>query len=232
MRLTIISLTFLLVTSIFVQRVCAETEDYYAIAMQAQVNSDRMTEKYKSEIPALTKNQEKLTSVYKSEVKNIVDQSVEHSKYDERNSTSQTEKMPKSNVLIFISFSMPESSIKQIINDASKIHADVVIRGLINNSFKDTMLKMNEFVKSTGGGVELNPVWFKRFGINKVPAYVVVPENSRCFQSDQCSSDEDYDVIYGDMSLESALTEIENKGNVASVTSAKYLKKLRGSVDA
>ena len=59
-----------------------------------------------------------------------------------RTHTPQNSEMATSgDVLIFISFSMPEESLKQWIAQAQRIHAPLIIRGLINNSFTETQAK-------------------------------------------------------------------------------------------
>ncbi len=131
-------------------------------------------------------------------------------------------------VLVFVSFSMPHQSLEAILRDAKKIHATVVIRGLINNSFQSTMLRIAELVKTSGGdGMVLNPLWFKRLAIKQVPSVVVVPEGSICFTKDACSEDRDYDRITGDIPLSAALKMIRDKGNVAQAIATSALNQLQ-----
>lgn len=118
-------------------------------------------------------------------------------------SSKDTEKKTQSRkkILVFVSFSLPEQSLRQWINDAHKFGANVIIRGLKNNSFKDTAMAMSKLLaEDKAGGVDLNPIAFQEFKITQVPAVVVVDENSH-----------DYDVVYGNVSLEYALQTIANK---------------------
>lgn len=108
---------------------------------------------------------------------------------------------PHKKILIFVSFSMPEQSLRQWLNDAHKIGASVVIRGLKNNSFKETAIMMSKLLADDkAGGVDLNPVAFQEFKITQVPAVVVMDENSH-----------DYDVVYGNVSLDYALKTIAKR---------------------
>lgn len=108
---------------------------------------------------------------------------------------------PHKKVLIFVSFSMPEQSLRQWLNDAHQAGASVVIRGLKNNSFKETIMMMSKLLADDKtGGVDLNPVAFQDFKITQVPAVVVTDENSH-----------DYDVVYGNVSLDYALQAIAKK---------------------
>jgi conjugal transfer pilus assembly protein TrbC len=131
-------------------------------------------------------------------------------------------------VYVFVSFSMPHQSLEAILHDAKKIHASVVIRGLINNSFQSTMLRIAELVKTSGGdGMVLNPLWFKRFNIQSVPSVVVVPKGSMCFTKDTCDQDSDYDRITGDIPITAALKMIRDKGHVTQSIAESALNQLQ-----
>lgn len=130
----------------------------------------------------------------------------------------------ESNVIIFVSFSMPEESIKEWIRDAKLIHAPVVIRGLIHNSFKETTHKMAEIVEKERGGVELNPLLFKKYHIKKVPA-VVLTHGGECLPDQSC--DEQFNVIYGDAELEYALNQFTRLDDVLSPFANAALQQLR-----
>lgn len=94
---------------------------------------------------------------------------------------------------IFISFSMPKTSIQQWLSQAEKAHAQVHLRGFINNSFKQTMAEAGTlFKKDNYEGFLLDPKIFEQFKIEKVPAVVFVEDN------------QDYVVLYGDIGLKAA----------------------------
>lgn len=130
----------------------------------------------------------------------------------------------ESNVIIFISFSMPEESIKGWIRNAKFIHAPVVIRGLIHNSFKETTQKMTEIVKKERGGVELNPILFRKYHIEKVPA-VVLTHAGECLPNQSC--DERFNVIYGDVELEYALNHFSRLDDALAPFASTALQQLR-----
>lgn len=131
----------------------------------------------------------------------------------------RTQSLPS--IIIFVSFSMPSQSLEAYIHDANKIHASIVIRGLIDNSMKTTYQRIAELVKSSGGGgIELNPLWFKKFNIQKVPAVVIVNE------------DKNFDVMVGDIPLEAALREIHDRGEFSRDIAGVALDKLRERKDA
>lgn len=123
---------------------------------------------------------------------------------------------PKHNVMVFVSMSMPRQSLIAVIRDANKIHASVVMRGLVRNSFKETFQEIASLVKEAGGGgIELNPLVFKKFHIEKVPAVVVISPENPCLMNGNCDRQRDYDVIAGNIPLSAALKEISDHGVAA-----------------
>ena len=108
---------------------------------------------------------------------------------------------------IFISFSMPEPSIKQIIEDAHRYNISVVARGLYKNSLRETADKIMKLTKEKNqGGILINPLWFKKYDIKAVPA-VLLAKGSE--------TNNIYDVVYGNVPLKRALTIIAEKGECA-----------------
>jgi len=128
-------------------------------------------------------------------------------------------------VIIFVSFSMPDQSLQTILQQAKKIGASVVIRGLIHNSFKETFTKIGEIIKnSNGGGFELNPPLFKKFHIQSVPALVVLPTVDMCANDTICS-EENFDVVYGNIPILDGLKAIRDHGNVSQKTASEIISK-------
>jgi conjugal transfer pilus assembly protein TrbC len=165
-------------------------DDYRAIALDAQKAAHEKTLLYRDDAELALRSQHKVSEL------------------------TPHKSMPS--ILIFVSFSMPEKSLEAYLRDAKKIHASVVIRGLMDNSFQKTMQRVARLVNaSDGSGIELNPLWFKRFSITKVPAVVIVPGASPCFKDKTCQKEKDYDVMTGDITLAAALKIIRDKGIVA-----------------
>lgn len=119
----------------------------------------------------------------------------------------------KSGIIVCISFSMPAESIKGWMNEAAKIHAPVVIRGLINNSFRETLKKMNELASDNKGGIQLDPMLFREYQIRQVPAIVV-------------SNGSTYDIVYGDTHLDYALQTFINKNDDLSPIARNALQRM------
>jgi conjugal transfer pilus assembly protein TrbC len=121
----------------------------------------------------------------------------------------------ENNIYIFVSFSMPDATIQNLLRDAHKIKAPLIIRGLYQNSFQETTKKLLTLLPEKKGGVLLDPTLFKRFKIDKVPAFVITTQ--RCIEDKACT---DYDVIYGDVTFHYALEELKSRTN----SYAKFLE--------
>ena len=122
-------------------------------------------------------------------------------------------------IIVFVSFSMPEPALKSWLLDAQKVGALVVTRGLINNSFKETL---QAFAKLIGGntsvGIQIDPELFRDYGIDQVPAVVVT----------QNSASKSFDVIQGNTTMRYALQMLFEKGEIQSVQLKQALAKLGG----
>jgi|GEM_PF-2276008 len=109
-------------------------------------------------------------------------------------------------ILVFVSFSMPKTSLQQWLVQAQKVKANLVLRGLVDNSFTVTTKRLQELFKQQPiGGFLLDPTLFQRYGITKVPA-VVIHDGTECQPDQSCK--ENYAIFYGDTSLDFALTKI------------------------
>jgi conjugal transfer pilus assembly protein TrbC len=146
----------------------------------------------------------------------------------ESNAYEVINKQPSS-ILVFVSFSMHDLSLKQWMRQAALIHAPVVVRGLIHNSFKETMQKMTALTRDNQGGVQIDPVLFRRFHIDRVPA-VVVWRETNCLPSQSCK--ESYDVVYGNVTLAFALQKIVDEQDDLSSVAAKAIAVLQDAQHA
>lgn len=112
---------------------------------------------------------------------------------------------------IFISSSMPRELIKNFDFIARKIGAKLVIRGLINNSFKDTIIYIKE-ANDQGMIIDVDPLPFDEFKINLVPSFVM-------------SDGENFDKLVGNVSIIYALEQFVENGDLAEKAKV-YLERL------
>lgn len=130
----------------------------------------------------------------------------------------------RSPLVIFISFSMPDKSIKAILDDGSKVNAPVVIRGLVDHSFKKTLEKIYSITKNPAHSIQIDPESFKRYGISQVPAYLL---RENCAQDKDCL--EKTHIIYGDIVLENVLQHFAHDNEGLRDVANKYIGMLRNA---
>lgn len=128
----------------------------------------------------------------------------------------------------FVSLDMPVASLRQILADASTYNIPVVIRGLLQNNWKYTTAAIESILQPPGGtsipgSFEIDPLWFRTFGITQVPALVVVAPGSTCAPQDKTCVPA-FDVVYGNVPVSRALSLIAQNGSVGQATASQYLK--------
>src|SRR5262249_14246652 len=116
--------------------------------------------------------------------------------------TKAEERYPR--LLIFVSFSMPIETLRQLSLQVHQAGGKLVLRGLINNSFKETIPKLKEL----GAEVLIDPTLFRTYRIDKVPAFVL-QEKSPLFPGEAVR----HDILYGNVSLPYALKQFTEKGD-------------------
>ena len=75
-------------------------------------------------------------------------------------------------LLVFVSFSMPESSLKSLVEEAKTHNAVLVIRGLHEDSFVKTAAKLKKLEVS----VDIHPELFEAHKITSVPTFIEVKD--------------------------------------------------------
>lgn len=71
-------------------------------------------------------------------------------------------------ILIFVSLSMPKESLQKLYKEAELLGLPLIIRGLKNNSFKETA----EAIKNLGISVQIDPNLFEEHQVKVVPSFV------------------------------------------------------------
>lgn len=128
-------------------------------------------------------------------------------------------KSAKPALLTFVSFSMPDDSLKAILDQTARAGGVTVLRGLVDNSFKETALRVGKLTREHGPGVSVDPRLFAEHGVTTVPAFIVLNNNGGA---------ESADKIAGNMSLAAALEAIAREGNNKSIAQG-LLDRLRGA---
>lgn len=99
--------------------------------------------------------------------------------------------------LIFVSFGLSDSVLKALHDQAKGLGGRLVVRGLINDSFPETQARL----KTLGITVDIHPVWFDEFAIQRVPTFVL-------------KSGERFDTVSGNVSCHAALEAFQRDGEL------------------
>lgn len=221
---------FFIIALCIISTFARANDDTQSFIAETKLNEAKQLQNYTQFAVEAKQHEGSVTSPYLAEAK-LAQTKSDQILNDNKPSDNDIKKYPS--VIIFVSFSMSDESIASYLRDAKKIHASVVIRGLINNSFKDTFLKMASIVKlAGGGGVELNPPVFKKFSISRVPAVVVLPSDINVGAGNTPFDKTDFDVVYGDISLYDALKTVRDHGVVSQKKADELLSLLKDSFHA
>jgi type-F conjugative transfer system pilin assembly protein TrbC len=107
--------------------------------------------------------------------------------------------------LIFVSTSMPQQSIKTLGQEAHKIGAKIIFRGLIGGTFKETQ----NYMQSLGVTAEIDPTKFEDYKIVQVPTFILEHNKVR-------------DHVAGHVSIWAALEQFKNRGELKAEAQKLY----------
>ena len=103
----------------------------------------------------------------------------------------------ETSLYVFMSFSVPDETWLMLSEEIIRYRGIIILKGLPGNSFKELAFRINA-LRSRGmkAPVQIDPNLFVRFGVDSVPSFVKINEES-------------FNKISGNFSLEFALEKIE-----------------------
>lgn len=138
---------------------------------------------------------------------------------------------PKARLLVFVSLSMPEASLRRVVADAERAGAMVVMNGMHQNSMRATKTSVQSLTGERPVGWQIDPVSRRRFGVTVAPTTVLAANPVRRADCDDQREgvciDEPYWGFEGDVSLDYALERIIAAAPEAGEAAAPYLARLR-----
>lgn len=108
-------------------------------------------------------------------------------------------------LLVFISSSMHKENIKQLMNEACDRNITLVLRGLIDNSFKKTMQYIQQFYGEKGevkANIIIDPTLYKEFNVTSVPSFVLIGQENK------------HDKLIGNVTVQYALEILSKEGDL------------------
>jgi conjugal transfer pilus assembly protein TrbC len=134
-------------------------------------------------------------------------------------------------IYVAVSFSMPPNDLRRLARDANRAGATLVVRGLVNGSFKETLTAAKKvFDETSPSGLAIDPGVFRTYQITQVPMFIAATKPVEpCGSGLDCVSPRPpSDQVSGNMSLEAALDLLSKRGDQAQQISSRALQKLRG----
>ncbi|MEZ8082808.1 type-F conjugative transfer system pilin assembly protein TrbC [Enterovibrio norvegicus] len=126
-------------------------------------------------------------------------------------------------VMVFVSLSMPDAALRQLLKQSKQYQIPLVIRGVLPEGFTATAARIQSLLDSDDmkieSGFAINPSWFRQFDIRHVPAFVSIGDS--CLP-ESCDVKE-YDIVHGNISLPHAL-DVLSQGDVGHVA-RRFLEK-------
>jgi type-F conjugative transfer system pilin assembly protein TrbC len=138
------------------------------------------------------------------------------------------QKIPyNSGLLIFISSSLPKPTLSALARQAGAAGGTLVLRGLVNNDFQQTVGFINTLAEQGAAGAKIDPTLFDLFGIEQVPAFVVLSGDVAACIDAQCERPlPRHDRLSGNVTTQFALQQIADHGQEAANVALAHLQRL------
>lgn len=91
-----------------------------------------------------------------------------------RGPDGETPAREASGLLVFVSLGMPRASLERLIEEARRVRAVLVLRGVKDRSLTRTAAAVSELVGRDGPAWQIDPVLFRRFEVAAVPSFVLI----------------------------------------------------------
>ena len=133
-------------------------------------------------------------------------------------------------ILIFTSLSVPAASWRQWAREAARTDAPLVLRGVAEEGMRATVRRIGERLGGAEAGVAIDPRLFRLFGVERVPAVVVVPGGVPPCRSRGCADDPvpPHDLVTGNVGLVAALEAVAAEGDAGRAVAKANLERLTG----
>ena len=127
-----------------------------------------------------------------------------------------------------LSLSVPAASWRQWAHHAARAGAPLVLRGVGDGGLPATAKRIANRLGDAETGVAIDPRLFLLFGVDRVPAVIVVPGGVPSCRSRGCADDPapPHDRIAGNIGLLAALRAVADEGAVAREVARRHLERM------
>ena len=131
-------------------------------------------------------------------------------------------------ILVFLSLSVPVASWAQWARKAARADLPLVLRGVGPEGFRATVKEVGARLGGAEAGVAIDPRLFRLFGVDRVPAVVVVPGGVPPCRSRGCADTPPppHDLMTGNIGLVAALEAIAAEGDAGRGVARRVLERL------
>ena len=120
---------------------------------------------------------------------------------------------------IFVSFSLSDEILKVLSQQARAVGGNLVIQGLVNNSFKETQARL----RTLGIPIDIDPTLFERFEVKRIPTFVLTEIKDGDIKGP-------YDKVTGNVSVQSALELFSVEGELLEAAQNLLQTKKEGKI--
>ena len=115
---------------------------------------------------------------------------------------------------VFVSFSMPDITLRRLLSQAQRVGAPLVLRGMVENDMNKTRIKVGKLLgadkkgnTTIEGGLSIDPTLYERFSVSVVPSFVLTDAPVQACTQAGCPTPE-FVRLAGDVTVEYALEAI------------------------
>lgn len=119
-------------------------------------------------------------------------------------------------LFVMVSLSMPKASLARLVDESARYGFPLVLRGMVNDSWRDTMTAVQALIGNSGANVQIDPRLFTRFNTKVAPTTVVVS-----------SATERWVAVQGDVTTAYALEKIAASNNPVKALAQVYLNRMK-----
>lgn len=133
---------------------------------------------------------------------------------------------------IFVSLSMPQTSLRLLVSQAERSGAILQLRGLKGNSMKQTLEAVQSLIGERKVKWQIDPEAYARYGVRHAPTFVLTPsgvttDNPSATCGTSCIAANAFYSVAGDVSLDYALDAMVRRHPDARQHATPFLKRLR-----
>lgn len=131
-------------------------------------------------------------------------------------------------LLVFVTFAMPEKTLRQLADQAERAGATLVLRGLVDGSLVRTASRVRELLEKRRTAVRIDPLAFDRYAVTAAPSFVLLPEgaSSPPCTTGTCAAADGYAIVSGDVSLDYALRHVRRTAPRFAKAATGFLQRL------